>query len=214
MRSPELQLKSFGNIPLMHQTVLSVLKGYKTPNNKISRWLDDGVLLPVKRGMYVVSPELSGKPVERLLVANLLYGPSCVSLDYALWHHGLIPEKVVQVTSVTTRRSQTLETGVGRFSYQHLPDALYPIGMESVAVAGGGYCLLATPAKALCDRLILTRQLRVHSVKSMQQFLLDDMRLDADEANLIDLGVIAAYQQSGHKTELLTHLHEAIKQWQ
>ena len=198
----------------MHQTVLSVLKGYKTPNNKISRWLDDGVLLPVKRGMYVVSPELSGKPVERLLVANVLYGPSCVSLDYALWHHGLIPEKVVQVTSVTTRHSKMLETGIGRFSYQHLPDTLYPIGMESVAVTGGGYCLLATPAKALCDRLILMRQLRGHSVKSMQQFLLNDMRFDADEASLIDLEVIATYQQSGHKTELLTHLYEAIKQWQ
>lgn len=214
MQNAESQLRSFGNIPLMHQTVLSVLNGYKTPNNKISRWLDEGVLLPVKRGMYVVSPDISGKPVERLLVANLLYGPSCVSLDYALWHYGLIPETVVEVTSVTTRRSQTLETGLGRFSYQHLPDALYPIGMQSVAVTGGGYCLLATPAKALCDRLVLTRNLRVHSAKSMQQFLLDDMRFDADEANQMDLAVIAAYQQSGHKPELLKHLHEAIRQWQ
>lgn len=73
---------------------------------------------------------------------------------------------------------------------------------------------LATPAKALCDRLTLMRQLRVHSVKSMQQFLLNDLRFDADEASLIDLEVIATYQQSGHKTELLTHLYEAIKQWQ
>lgn len=86
--------------------------------------------------------------------------------------------------------------------------------MTSVAVVGGGYCLLATPAKALCDRLVLTRQLRIHSVKSMQQFLLDDMRLDTDEVSLIDLEVITAYQQSGHKTELLKHLHGAIKQWQ
>lgn len=214
MRNVELQLKSFGNIPIMHQTLMSALKDYKTPNNKISRWLDEGVLLPIKRGLYVVSPELTGKPVERLLVANLLYGPSCVSLDYALWHHGLIPEKVLEVTSVTTRRSQTLETGVGRFSYQHLPDSLYPIGMESVAAEGGGYCLLATPAKALCDRLVLTRNLRVHSVKSMQRFLLNDLRFDADEAGMIDLEIIAAYSQSGHKTELLGHLHEAIKQWQ
>jgi hypothetical protein len=214
MQNAASQLRSFGNIPLMHQTVLSVLKGYKTPNNKISRWLDEGVLLPVKRGMYVVSPEVSGKPIERMLVANLLYGPSCVSLDYALWHYGLIPEAVVEVTSVTTCRSQMLETGVGRFSYQHLPDALYPIGVQSVAVAGGGYCLLATPAKALCDRLVLTRNLRMHSVKSMQQFLLDDMRFDVDEASLIDLEIIAAYQQSKHKPELLKHLHEAIKQWQ
>lgn len=214
MRNAELQLKSFGNIPIMHQTLMSTLKDYKTPNNKISRWLDEGVLLPVKRGLYVVSPELTGKPVERLLVANLLYGPSCVSLDYALWHHGLIPEKVLEVTSVTTRRSQTVETGIGRFSYHHLPNPLYPIGMESVAAEGGGYCLLATPAKALCDRLVLTRNLRVHSVKSMQRFLLDDLRFDADEAGMIDLEIIAAYWQSGHKIELLRHLHEAIKQWQ
>ncbi|QLQ33464.1 MAG: hypothetical protein HZT40_19785 [Candidatus Thiothrix singaporensis] len=139
---------------------------------------------------------------------------SCVSLDYALWHYGLIPETVVEVTSVTTRRSQKLKTGLGRFSYQHLPDALYPIGMQSVAVTGGGYCLLATPAKALCDRLVLTRNLRVHSAKSMQQFLLDDMRFDSDEASQMDLAVIAAYQQSGHKPELLKHLSEALKQWQ
>jgi len=214
MRNAELQLKSFGNIPIMHQTLMSALKDYKTPNNKISRWLDEGVLLPVKRGLYVVSPELTDKPVERLLVANLLYGPSCVSLDYALWHHGLIPEKVLEVTSVTTRRSQTVETGIGRFSYQHLPNPLYPIGMESVAAEGGGYCLLATPAKALCDRLVLTRNLRVHSVKSIQRFLLDDLRFDADEAGMIDPEIIAAYSQSGHKTELLGHLYEAIKQWQ
>lgn len=214
MRNAELQLKSFGNIPVMHQTLLSVLNGYKTPNNKISRWLEEGVLLPVKRGMYVVSPELTGKPIVRLLVANLLYGPSCVSLDYALWHHGLIPEKVLEVTSVTTRRSQTLETDVGRFSYQHLPDGLYPIGLESVAVEGGGYCLLAAPAKALCDRLVLSRNLRVHSVKSMQYFLLDDLRFDADESGMINLEIIAAYRQSGHKTALLGNLYEAIKQWQ
>jgi hypothetical protein len=208
MRNVELQLKSFGNIPVMHQTLLSVLNGYKTPNNKISRWLEEGVLLPVKRGMYVVSPELTGKPIVRLLVANLLYGPSCVSLDYALWHHGLIPEKVLEVTSVTTRRSQTLETDVGRFSYQHLPNGLYPIGLESVAVEGGGYCLLAAPAKALCDRLVLNRNLRVHSVKSMQHFLLDDLRFDADESGMINLKIIAAYRQSGHKTALLGYLHE------
>lgn len=214
MRNAELQLKSFGNIPIMHQTLMSALKDYKTPNNKISRWLEEGVLLPIKRGLYVVSPELTGKPVERLLVANLLYGPSCVSLDYVLWHHGLIPEKVLEVTSVTTRRSQTVETGIGRFSYQHLPDPLYPIGMGSVAVEGGGYCLLATPAKALCDRLVLTCNLRVHSVKSMQRFLLDDLRFDADEAGMIDLEIITAYSQSGYQSELLGHLHEAIKQWQ
>ncbi|MFI0398680.1 MAG: hypothetical protein ACH34X_06345 [Thiolinea sp.] len=214
MRTATLKLKAFGNIPIMHQTLLTVLNGYKTPNNKISRWLDEGVLLPVKRGMYVVSPELTGKSVERMLVANLLYGPSCVSLDYALWHYGLIPERVFELTSVTPRRSQTLETGVGRFSYQRLADDLYPMGMESVAVEGGGYCLLATPAKALCDRLVLTRNLRVHSVKSMQHFLLDDLRLDADETEIIDLDIINAYALSGHKTELFGHLHGAIKQWQ
>ncbi|WP_020559383.1 type IV toxin-antitoxin system AbiEi family antitoxin domain-containing protein [Thiofilum flexile] len=214
MPNPEQQIKAFGNIPILHPTLIAVLRDYKTPNNKIFRWVEEGVLLPVKRGMYVVSPTLTGKPVERLLIANQLYGPSCVSLDYALWYYGLIPEQVMEVTSVTPRRSQVQETGMGRFSYQHLPEGLFPLGLESVAVTGGGYALLASPAKALCDRLVLTRQLRIHSIQAMQRFLLDDLRLDADEANLIDLEVIAAYQQSGHKAELLGHLYGAIKQWQ
>lgn len=214
MRNAEVLLKPFGNIPLRHHTVLSALNGYKTPNNKISRWLDEGVLLPLKRGMYVVSPEVSGKPIAHLLVANVLYGPSCVSLDYALWHYGLIPEAVFEVTSVTPRRSRQLDTGVGHFAYYHVPEILYPIGMQSVAATGGGYCLLATPAKALCERLLLTRQLRVHSVKSMQAFLLEDMRFDDTEAGVIALETIAFYQQSGHKTELFTQLYGAIQQWQ
>jgi len=214
MRDATSQLRAFGNIPLAHQTVLAALQGYRSPNNKIARWLDEGVLLSIKRGLYVVSPELTGKPVDRLLVANHLYGPSCVSLDYALWHHGLIPEQVFDLTSVTTRRSRRVDTGIGRFSYHHLPSALYPIGIESIATEGGGYGLLAAPAKALCDRLVLTRNLRVHSVKSMQRFLLDDMRFDAGEADMIDLEIIAAYLQSSHKTELLKQLYEVIRQWQ
>lgn len=214
MRNPELQIKRFGNIPVSHSTLLSVLRDYKTPNNKIFRWIDEGVLFPVKRGMYVVTPELTGQPVERILIANLLYGPSCVSLDYALWHYGLIPEQVIELTSVTTRRSRMVSTEMGHFSYQHLPDGLFSIGLQSVQVGGDAHVLLASPAKALCDRLVLTRQLRIHSVKSMQQFLLADLRFAEDEAGLLDLKVIDAYQQSGHKRELFGHLYGAIKQWQ
>ena len=95
-----------------------------------------------------------------------------------------------------------------------MENLLYPIGIGSVAAEGGGYCLLATPAKALCDRLVLTHNLRVHSVKSMQRFLLDDLRFDTDEAGMIELEIVAAYSQSGHKPELLEHLHEVSKQWQ
>ncbi|MCQ4240346.1 type IV toxin-antitoxin system AbiEi family antitoxin domain-containing protein [Stutzerimonas stutzeri] len=207
-------LRPLGSAPVLHSTLVSLLKHYKTPNNKIARWLDEGVLLSVKRGVYVVAPQVSGAPVERMIVANLLYGPSYVSTDYALWHYGLIPEQVAEVTSVTTLRSKIIQGGLGRFSYQRMPDALYPIGIDSVMLGGGLYGLLAVPAKALCDRLVLTRNLRVHSVASMQRLLIEDLRFDTDEASMIDLQVIDACAATGHKTELLEHLKGAIAQWQ
>jgi len=207
-------LRTLGSAPVLHSTLASLLKDYKTPNNKIARWLGEGVLLPVKRGVYVVAPHVSGAPVERMIVANLLYGPSYVSMDYALWHYGLIPEQVTEVTSVTTRRTKIIQGGLGRFSYQRMPDALYPIGVDSVMLGGGLYGLLAGPAKALCDRLVLSPNLRVHSVASMQRLLVEDLRFDMEEAAMLDLQVIDACAATGHKTELLKYLKGAIAQWQ
>ncbi len=78
--------------------------------------IDEGLLLPVKKGLYAVSPEITGIPLSLPLVANLLYGPSYVSMDFALYHYGIIPERVIEVTSMTTKRGKHYNLQVGRFS--------------------------------------------------------------------------------------------------
>lgn len=97
MNVPITQLDSFGAVPFSHGALLPSLKDYRRPNDKM---LWQGVLVAIKRGLYVRG-EPSRAPCLPL-VANRLYGPSCVSLDYALAWHGLIPERLHEITSVCT----------------------------------------------------------------------------------------------------------------
>ncbi len=99
-------LDQFGIIPIDSATLTTALNGYKSPNDKISSMEKSGDLIRLKKGLFVVSPEISNQNISRELAANHLYGPSYVSLESALSFYGLIPEKVYAVRSVTTRLSK------------------------------------------------------------------------------------------------------------
>jgi hypothetical protein len=74
-------------------------------------------------------------------------------LDYALQHYGLIPERVEGVTSVTTGRSRKFATPVGLFVYRMISLDAFRIGMDRIEVGDGRAFLIATPEKALCDKV-------------------------------------------------------------
>ena len=157
----EPRLQHFGTVPFSHGALLPVLKGYRRPNDKIAEWLRQGVLLSVKRGQYVLGG--SGYTPCLPLVANHLHGPSCVSLDYALAWYGLIPERVHEITSVCTGRSRVMDNALGRFSYTRLPAAVYPCGISQASASLQETFLIASPTKALCDKVMLTPRLRHQS---------------------------------------------------
>ena len=94
----------------------------------------------------------SDAPISRELLANLIYGPSYISLDYALSYHGLIPERVETVTSVTLGRSRTFTTPYGMFSYRRLSQSRYAVG-GLLAEHGDLSFLIASPEKALADKV-------------------------------------------------------------
>jgi hypothetical protein len=95
--------------------------------------------------MVVRSPKYGGT-VEPMEIANPLYGPSYISLEYALSYYGLIPERVESITSVTTKRSKKFITPLGSFSYEHIPLKAYPIG-----IVGGYRKILSSKAnRAVC----------------------------------------------------------------
>lgn len=204
------KLRTFGSVPLTHGTLLSILSEYRSPNDKIARMVDEGLLLPIKKGTYVVSPEISGVPLSLPLVSNLLYGPSCVSMDYALSHYGIIPERVVEVTAMTTRRGKHFDLPIGRFSYIHSPLALYAIGIDRVENADQTGFLMASPEKALCDKLLFTRNLNIRTLGAMEELLFDDLRVDEDSLTGFNPEVIRACMAAGVKVAMLKVLIQII----
>lgn len=199
-------LKPYAGLVVTHATLLSVLSAYQAPNFKIHRWLDEGALISLKRGLYAVPGSSSQSSLFLPLLANHLYGPSYVSMEYMLAHYGFIPERVVQVTSVTLRRGRVFENDLGRFSYQRVPSSYYALGVDYVKASERVGYMVASREKALCDWLALTPNLKIYSTKGLRVLLLEDMRMDEDILNGLDQEKVMCFARAGFKAERLQWL--------
>lgn len=168
------QLLRVSHQPFDYQYLKDLLRDYRYPRNKISKLLKTGEIEALKSGLYVLSEDF-GRSLVLEQVANLLYGPSYVSLDYALSHYGLIPEKVYVVTSVCIGRKKLFDTAVGSFSYQQIKPAYYKLAYSRQTVNDASY-LMATVEKALCDKLYFAPALS--NLEALEQYLIEDLRID------------------------------------
>lgn len=121
---------------------------------QLSRWVQGGRLVQLRRGLYALAPPYRKTEPHPFVVANRLVRGSYVSLQSALAHHGLIPEHVPVITSLTTGRAQRRENPFGCFEYHHCPPDRLD-GYRLDALGGGQEALVATPAKALADLIHL-----------------------------------------------------------
>lgn len=176
-----------------YQLLMDALRGYVRPRSKVTSLLKARDLVRVKKGIYIFGPRHRRRPYSREILANLLYGPSCLSLDYALHHYGLIPEKVETLTSVTTGRARTFSTGVGVFSYSRVPLGVFRLGVARLELEGGQGFLMATPERALADKVVQDRGLSVASRTEMEEYLLKNLRLDVDRLRGLDPDIIELY---------------------
>lgn len=168
-----------------YQALLGSLGAFAYPRDKITSLLRRGDIVRVKKGIYVFGAAHARRPYSREVLANMLYGPSYVSLDYALQYHGLIPEHVEAVTSMTTNRARRFATPLGLFIYRPATPAAYPLGVELVEIEGGRF-LLAAPEKALADRVRTDRGSGVDTIITMERYLLEDLRVDPTALALLD----------------------------
>ena len=148
--------------------------GYTDVKGKIRREVQGGRLVQVARGLYETDAHADGK-----YLAGAIYGPSYLSFDYALSVHALIPEAVYGTyTSATFRKGKTkrYENAFGTFLYRDVPAAVYPLGMEIKVEGGGSSYQIASPEKALCDKLYSLSP--VYSVRALKELLFDDLRID------------------------------------
>lgn len=172
--------------------LLSALKDYKFPRNKIGQLAKAGVITRVKKGIYVKS----GEPFHNFVLANMICGPSYVSEDSALSHYGLIPEAVRITTSTTCGHKRSFSTPVGEFRYESLPMQLYPIGIRRIAESETHAFLIAAPEKALFDRL--RRVPGIQSEANLENYLFESMRLDEDAVATFRLAIFQQLRkQSG-----------------
>ena len=146
--------------------------GYTDVKGKIRREVQGGRLVQVARGLYETDARTDGK-----CLAGAIYGPSYLSFDYALSVHALIPEAVYTYTSATFQKGKTkrYENAFGTFLYRDVPAAVYPLGVE-IQVEGGYSYQIASPEKALCDKLYSLSP--VYSVRALKELLFDDLRID------------------------------------
>jgi len=204
-------IRSYASQPLTHQVVISLLKGYKRPNDKVHALLNEGILESVKKGLYIAGPAIKTAKPEPFLLANHILGPSYVSLDTALSYHGWIPERVYEVASVTTKASRKFTTPLGVFTYTHLPLPYYAFGIEQVRLADEQYAMLASPEKALFDKVITTAGIMLRSRKQVLTWLLEDLRINEDRLRECDLQNMSQWVQDASKAESLSILIKTLK---
>jgi len=203
-----LLLKSIPYEEFDYQTLLDVVHEYAQPRMKISGMLAKGDIVRVKKGLYILGESLRRQPFCRELLANLIYGPSYVSLEYALHYHGLTPERVETVTSVTCGRSRTFDSPVGAFSYRMIPMEAFRTGMDQVELDDGRAFLIAIPEKALADRIVAERGAGITTQKELHEYLLADLRIDPSNHRGLDparLADIARHYRS-RRVKLLADL--------
>lgn len=121
--------------------------------NNFSQWIKRGLLVRLRQGFYTF-PEYISKPDFSLYFANRIYKPSYISLHTALAFYGIIPEAVVQITSVTTLKTANFNNSFGEFSYKSVNEELM-FGYDLKPLTDGRTLQLAKPEKAILDLLYL-----------------------------------------------------------
>jgi hypothetical protein len=204
-------LKRFGNLPVPFGALREQYRDYSAPAKKIAQLCSQGLLVRVKRGLYVVSEQIIEAKPSGYLLANHIYGPSYVSLETAMEFYEMIPEAVYSFESMTTGHLKEYLTPYGRFHYHRLPKDYFFLGVRMENTADKHRFLIASPEKALCDHFVNTKGLQVRSRSSMLSYLLDFMRIDDDVLVKLDVALIHECSLVGPKKETLRILEEAIR---
>ncbi len=154
----------FQNSPLiLSRDVVQTAENPQIMRNQLSRWQKKGLLMSLRKGVYILSPPDRKIDVDHQAVANRLYEPSYLSLEYALNFYGLIPEGVADLTSVTTRKTMRFKNELGHFIYQHIQPKAFR-GFRKMGNERNSF-FMAEPEKAVVDFLYLNLAQFTHDAR-------------------------------------------------
>src|SRR3989338_7470600 len=105
---------------ILSRDIIGRVKNPQVLRNQLSRWAKKGWLVSLRRGVYLLNKNDRKTDIDHNVVANVLYEPSYISLEYALNFYGIIPEAVSDITSITTRKTMRFANELGNFIYQKI----------------------------------------------------------------------------------------------
>lgn len=181
---------------ITNSIVKSNLTEYSNKNSKINRDVKSGKLYKIVNGLYETDPN-----TPPYLLASSIYGPSYISFEYALSYYNLIPERVSTITSATYNKKKKKEfhTSFGTFTYRDVPTLSYPV--EIILKEENNYSYqIATPEKALCDKLYTISPLNNYS--NLENMLFNDLRIYKEEFDKLSAVKIEKLSKLYHSTNI------------
>lgn len=170
---------------------------YSNIKAKIRREVRDGRLVQIARGLYETDANVSGK-----YLAGRIFGPSYLSFDYALAVYSLIPEAVYRTYTSATfnkRKAKQYQNHFGIFTYRDIPSEAYPLGILLHEENGYSY-QIATPEKALCDKLYTLPPAK--NLNELRALLFDDLRIDEQEFGRLNMNSLNELAPLYHASNL------------
>jgi hypothetical protein len=167
-------LGEFAAMPLFHSSMLRFFPDDSAVIQvQLSRWVRAGRLARVRRQWYLIEKPWRARDVPVSYIAAQIVRPSYLSLEWALQHHGLIPDAVQNPTSVTTDRPRQIRA-LGRvFLYGHVQPGLLT-GFRLVSDEGWPVPI-ASAEKALFDKVYFHVQRRRFSVDWLNELRLQNL---------------------------------------
>lgn len=145
----------------------------------VHRAVAAGEIIRLKPGLFLLAPAFRRTDPHPFVIAAVLHSPSHVSLESALAHHGLIPEAVYQVASVTSSRSRVFETPVGVFSFLRVPADDPRAGVRAHKIDERSWVFVAGPLRAIAD-IVYTRK-PVSWERDGPSFLTESLRIERED---------------------------------
>lgn len=169
---------------------------YSNDLDKIKRESKSGNIYRLTRGIYETN-----KNVEPYFLASSILSPSYLSFDWALSFYGLIPEKIVSITSASLniKKNKTYINKFGRFEFSDISANAFSEGLTYIE--NGDYIVrIATKEKAICDSLAKWRVVR--NISDLKELLFVDKRIDDDEFAACDFKLMMRLASLYNKTNL------------
>jgi predicted transcriptional regulator of viral defense system len=167
-------------LPIFKTTDLSVLLGItnKYGSKLLGELASEKLIFRLRRDLWIIKGA-----IDPLMVLDYLTlpAPSYVSLQSALYYHGIISQIPVVIYGVTIARTRRYETVIGTYSLHHLDPNLF-FGFDLI---GENNVRMAQREKALFDYFYLK------STKSKLFYKLPEMEIPEN----FDWQKIAAYTQ-------------------